>query len=249
MHNDFNDTWSLRPFGLGKSFATVYDCYGQQRKSVFFCHAENAVLERKHMTVVAAVPFGEYRNGHVVFEALFYGGSHAKVLARVPVNRYAADFSQDPAEHGNFPEFRFCNERGHGDGRPNDVDVQKTLVVGNEYELLVARDILLADYFDLDSRKFEKHVEKWDTHAGTVGPTPTKNALVEHERNADYEKTDCDKEIVEYCSEKSHNNPKMSVYTYNVYFLRRMEHKNEKNMLALCSYRPFTIWRSKTIIY
>ena len=25
----------------------------------------------------------------------------------------------------------------------------------------------------------------------------------------------------------------MSVYTYNVYFLQRMEHKNEKNMLAL----------------
>ena len=160
------------------------------------------------MSVVAAVAFGEHRNGHVVFEALFHGGAHAQILARVPVHRNAADFSQDPAEHGNFPEFRLRNERGHGNRGPNHVDVQKTLVVCDKHELLVVRNILLTFYFDLDSRQLEQNLEKWDTYAGAVGPTPAKHALVEHERETDNEKPYSNEQVVENCTNKCHKCPK-----------------------------------------
>jgi hypothetical protein len=60
-------------------------------------------------------------------------------------------------------------------------------VVRDKHEFLVVRDVFLAYDFDLDSRKLEKHIEKRDTYAGAVGPTPAKNAFVEHEGNANNE--------------------------------------------------------------
>ena len=187
VHHDLDYTRSLRPFGLGESLAAIDNRHRQEREFVFLGHAENAVLEREHVSVVAAVTFGEHRNRHVVFEALFHGGAHAQIFARVPVHRNAADFSQDPAEHGNLPEFRLRNERGHGNRGPNHVDVQKTLVVRDKHEFLVVRDVFLAYDFDLNSREFEKHVKKRDAHAGAVGPAPAKNAFVEHEGDANNE--------------------------------------------------------------
>ncbi len=84
------------------------------------------------MPVFTAVPFGEHDNVVIVFEAFLENLAKASIQTRILVDGDIAGTVQDPPEYGCFPEARLCHERCRRNGMPNDIDVQKALVVRDD---------------------------------------------------------------------------------------------------------------------
>ena len=130
------------------------------------------------MPVVAAVAFGEHGNVVVAVEALFEVLSEACVHARILVDGNAAGAVQNPAEHGSFPEACLCHECRRRNGMPNDVDVQKALVVSDDDKTSFLRDIFGPFNRDLDSEQLENDVpERKCTDLGTIFPMAAKTTV------------------------------------------------------------------------
>ena len=62
---------------------------------------------------------------------------------------------QNPAEHGCLPEACLGHERSRRDGVPDDIDVQKALVVCNDDVVDALRDVFGALDRNLDAEKLE----------------------------------------------------------------------------------------------
>ena len=107
------------------------------------------------MAVFGAVAFGEHNDVVVAFEALLEDFAEACVHARVLVDRNVAGAVQNPAEHGSLPETCLSHERSSRDGVPDDVDVQKALVVCDDDVVDALRDVFGALDGDLDAEKLE----------------------------------------------------------------------------------------------
>ena len=141
-------------------------------------------MEGEHAPVVTAVAFGEHRDCVIVLEAVFDDFAHVQVLARVLVHGNATDVVEHPAKNGNLPQVSFRDECRDGDGWPDDIDVEKTLVICDDHELLVVGNVFLTFDFEFDSENFEKGFEEGNANLRAFLPASQDFALEEHERKA-----------------------------------------------------------------
>ena len=107
------------------------------------------------MTVFGAVAFREHDNVVIVFEAFFENLAEACVHARILVNGNVAGVVQNPSENGCFPEASLCHERCRRNGMPNDVDVQKALVICDDNVARALGNVFGAFDRNFDAEKFE----------------------------------------------------------------------------------------------
>ena len=119
-----------------------------------------------------------------MLEAVLNDASHVQVLAGILVHGNATDMIEYPAEYRNFPKVCLRDECRDGDGWPDDIDVEETLVIRDDHELFVVGNVLLADDFEFDSENFEKGFEEGNTDLCTFLPASQDFALEEHERKA-----------------------------------------------------------------
>ncbi len=123
---------------------------------LFFRHAKYSILEFKHVAIGAAVPFGEYGDGVTFGKAVVDQLAHACILAWIlMIYRNASDSVQNPAENGNMPKFALGDKGCAGNGGPDHIDVQETLVVGDNDEIVGGGDVFFSYYVHLDSENFE----------------------------------------------------------------------------------------------
>jgi hypothetical protein len=120
------------------------------------------------------------------------------------VYRNATDAVEYPAEHGELPEVCFRDECRDSDGGPEDVDVKETLVVGDDYELLVVGDVFLALDDELDAGNLEKDFEKGNANLRALVPAFANKSLKEHEGNACDTHGGNDRKVVEYSTKEGH---------------------------------------------
>jgi len=110
------------------------------------------------VTVFGTVAFGEHDYVVVAFEALFEDLAEACVHARVFMDRNVAGAGQCPAEHGRLPEACLGHKRCGRDGMPDDVDIQKALVVCDDDVVHTLRDVFGTLDGNLDTEQLKNDV-------------------------------------------------------------------------------------------
>ena len=180
---------------------------------LFLGQTENPVLELEHVPVVAAVSFGEHGNVVVAVEAFFEVLPEARVHARILVDGDTAGAVQNPAEYGRFPEAGLGHECRCRNGVPNDVYVQKALVVRDDDIAPFFRDVFGTLDGNFDAEKLEDDVPEGEcANFGAVFPVPADTA-VKCVRNARNEHDGEDDEVIKESKNGAH-----CLYLFEVFF-------------------------------
>ena len=85
---------------------------------------------------------------------------------------------QDPAEYGRFPEACLSHERCRRNGMPDNVDVQKALVVSDDDVVYALWNVFCPLDCNLNAKKLENDVPEGErANLGAVFPMPADTAI------------------------------------------------------------------------
>lgn len=175
----------------------------------FFRHAKYSILELQHSAIGTTVSFGEHADGVALGKSVTDQLAHAGIFLGILVVYWDTTYVvEDPSENGDVPKFALGDKGANDDARPDNVDVQETLVVGHDNEIGTFGDIFFADHVQLDSKNLEQYIKIGDTDTGTFLPLTQKSTTEKHVGDADDDKGNGDGQVIKYCSNKrykSHN--------------------------------------------
>ena len=166
---------------------------------LFFGEAENSILELEHVTVFAAVAFGEHGDVVVLIKTFLEALAKACIHAWILMDRNAAGTVQNPAEHRSLPETSLCHESCRCNRMPNDIDIQKTLVVSDDDIAIFFWDVFGTFYRNLDAEQLENDIpERKCANFGAIFPM-TADTTVKGVRDTRNEHNAKDDDVVKKC--------------------------------------------------